>query len=250
MKNKRLFGLSVTIGTKMSAVLEQISEAIEQKKGIFITFVNPYVYAVAREDSNYVELLDQHDLILSDGIGVKKALDMFSDEENERISFDNTSLASTLFPLAAEKGWKVVLVGGKPGITEKAGEVLKKDVADIQVVGCLDGYTNPEENQKKVMALKPDVVVCGMGVPRQEAFIMGLKELGFKGAALTCGGFFDQTAASGVQYYPVWVDRYNVRWIYRLAKEPRRLARRYLWEYRVFVISVLLAKLGLKKAIT
>ena len=73
-----------------------------------------------------------------------------------------------------------------------------------------------------------------MGAPRQEQFLINLKNAGWTGIGFTCGGFFDQIV-DRVDYYPGWVDKMNLRFLYRLLKEPRRLWRRYLIDYQVFM---------------
>jgi N-acetylglucosaminyldiphosphoundecaprenol N-acetyl-beta-D-mannosaminyltransferase len=75
-----------------------------------------------------------------------------------------------------------------------------------------------------------------MGIPLQEEFILALRNAGFQGVSLTCGGFLDQLVR-GERYYPEWIERFELRWLYRLASEPHRLARRYLVEYQTFIIA-------------
>lgn len=69
-----------------------------------------------------------------------------------------------------------------------------------------------------------------------------MKAQGWRGWGFTCGGFLDQLG-SGLYYYPQWVDQMNLRFAYRLLKEPRRLWRRYFFEYSRFAWLVVAAKL-------
>ena len=63
---------------------------------------------------------------------------------------------------------------------------------------------------------------------------MKLRAQGFSGLGFTCGGFLDQLAESQ-HYYPAWIDKADLRWLYRLCKEPRRLLRRYTLDYAPFI---------------
>ncbi|NJO34267.1 MAG: hypothetical protein HC869_15170 [Rhodospirillales bacterium] len=72
----------------------------------------------------------------------------------------------------------------------------------------------------------------------QESFLLRLRQQGFNGVGFTCGGFLDQYSI-GKQYYPTWIDRLELRWLYRLIMEPGRLWRRYFVEYQPFVSGVL-----------
>ncbi|MNN73388.1 UDP-Gal:alpha-D-GlcNAc-diphosphoundecaprenol beta-1,4-galactosyltransferase [compost metagenome] len=77
-----------------------------------------------------------------------------------------------------------------------------------------------------------------MGTPRQEDFLIELQESGWLGVGFTCGGYFDQlNSADGGLYYPGFIDRYNMRWAYRIYKEPKRLWKRYFVDYPVGMLA-------------
>jgi len=81
-------------------------------------------------------------------------------------------------------------------------------------------------------------VLCGMGVPHQERFLLTLKNAGYGGLMISCGGFVDQLAAAQ-RYYPAWVDKLELRWAWRIYQEPRRLWRRYLVDYWPFILATM-----------
>jgi N-acetylglucosaminyldiphosphoundecaprenol N-acetyl-beta-D-mannosaminyltransferase len=149
-----------------------------------------------------------------------------------------------VFKALNQYGRKVFLVGGKPGIVEAAALKIKERFPNVDICGCLDGYRRRDATLAAVVAAGPDFVLCGMGAPYQERFIAALRAAGFGGMAFTCGGFLDQLVKRE-QYYPSLIDKLNMRFAYRLYKEPRRLARRYFVEYCPFLLEVagsLLAK--------
>jgi len=76
-----------------------------------------------------------------------------------------------------------------------------------------------------------------MGSLVQESFLLALMGSGWRGLGFTCGGFLDQLS-NGFNYYPKLVNALNLRWAYRLAKDPRRLWRRYLLDYPVFAFGL------------
>ena len=79
-----------------------------------------------------------------------------------------------------------------------------------------------------------------MGAVMQEKFLLKVKRLGYTGIGFTCGGFIHQTARGEAGYYPAWVDRMNIRFLYRMWKEPHTRKRyimaglifpaRFVWE--------------------
>ena len=212
-----------------------VMELLQDKPAgaVLVTFVNPATVKQARQDPGFARNLHAFDLVLPDGIGFCFAIRLLHGVPAARVSFDMTSLAPAVFDHARRKGWKLVLVGGQPGVTARARDQLERTYPDLIVAGVFDGYGDMAATTRLVCALQPKIVVCGMGAVRQEAFLLGLKALGWKGWGFTCGGFLDQLQADLV-YYPAWIDRADLRWAYRLFREPGRLWRRYLLDYSEF----------------
>ena len=123
---------------------------------------------------------------------------------------------------------------GKPGVAAKAAQRMQTIYPKLNVVGVMHGYQSRAHSVRTIKNSGARFVLCGMGAPNQEAMLMALKQAGFSGSAFSCGGFLDQVVEKK-EYYPRWVDRLEVRCLYRLAREPRRLCRRYLYEYQAFV---------------
>jgi exopolysaccharide biosynthesis WecB/TagA/CpsF family protein len=76
-----------------------------------------------------------------------------------------------------------------------------------------------------VQRIQPDMVLVGLGAGLQEQVLLEAASAMPRGYALTCGGFLDQVLHPG--YYPGWAYPLRLNWLVRLAREPRRLWRRY-----------------------
>lgn len=203
--------------------------------GPLVSFVNPYACAVDRDDPSYTGLLGGCDWVLCDGIGMVRAARRFANLPVDRQSFDMTSLAPVVFDWAVRDGVPVALVGGRPGVAEAAAATLSQHWPALRVSGTWPGFDHgPGDATRYALANPGGLVVCGMGVVRQERFLLELRRQGWRGTGFTCGGFLDQLG-QGLRYYPGWVDRMNLRFAWRLAREPGRLWRRYLVDYREFL---------------
>jgi len=202
--------------------------------GLFVTFINPHAYFLVRKNPHYLNMIRQFDMVLPDGVAVAKAAQHFLKEPAQRVSFDTTSLAFPVFQWAVDHKKSIAFVGGISGVTDLAAKKIKEKFPELNIILTLDGFTDKEILAQKIIDQSADIVVCGMGAPHQEALLLMLKEKKWCGIGFTCGGYFDQLD-QGVDYYPQWVDRLNIRFLYRLCKEPKRLWRRYLVEYRVFI---------------
>ncbi len=203
------------------------------RNAFLFTFANPATAKLVRRHAGFADNLSAFDLVLPDGIGMCVAMRLLHGVRAQRISFDMTSLAPMILGEAQARGLTVALAGGDPGIAERARDRLRERFPSLRIVGAADGFGDMAAKAAQVAAMQPDIIVCGMGAVRQEAFLLQVAAQGWRGWGFTCGGFLDQLQ-QGAEYYPAWVDRANLRWAYRLAREPRRLWRRYVLDYGLF----------------
>lgn len=210
-----------------------IKYIIGSRPGNLHTFLNPYSYLLARKNK---ELFSHFSEIHFDGIVLCIFAKIFGIKKN-RVSFDMTSLAPVVMLDASDTGKSIYLIGSEPGIALAAVEKLSKEFPELNFIGFRDGYFSSQENReiaiREINTLNPDIVIAGMGTPHQERFLVDLMLTGWKGIGYTCGGFIHQTAKSGTKYYPVFFDKLNLRWLYRIFDEPK-LLKRYIFEYPKF----------------
>jgi N-acetylglucosaminyldiphosphoundecaprenol N-acetyl-beta-D-mannosaminyltransferase len=199
-----------------------------------ITCVNPHACHLIRQHDDYPEMLERFDYVTCDGMGMVLAGRMQGLSQLERQSPDFSSLAGPVLKWAGNNDICVGIVGGQPGVAEKAAKSFRQLVPNLRITSIFSGFGNdPTSARDAFIHGQTGLVLCGMGAPRQERFILDLADNGWAGVGMTCGGFLDQSA-DGPGYYPAWVDRLHLRFAYRLAREPRRLWRRYLIEYQPF----------------
>lgn len=230
-----LIGLPVTVFPTLDDCLAHVLPLIGPgEPGVFASFINPRSYYLAQHDPAYGAALARLDLVLPDGIGIVWALRQLTGVRAARISFDATSLYHPVFRHLQSVRCPVFIIGGRPGVAAKAAQRMQTIYPTLNVVGVMHGYQSRAHSVRTIKNSGARFVLCGMGAPNQEAMLMALKQAGFSGSAFSCGGFLDQVVEKK-EYYPRWVDRFEVRCLYRLAREPRRLCRRYLYEYQAFV---------------
>jgi N-acetylglucosaminyldiphosphoundecaprenol N-acetyl-beta-D-mannosaminyltransferase len=240
MRQQELFGLPVTPLPDIGTAMRLVDRALSGGTGLLVTFVNPYAWRIGRARPDFPRMLAGFDLVLPDGIGVVKALAWARNIEAARLSFDASSLYLPVLDRLGRDGRRLFVIGAAPGVAERAVARLRAEFPDVAVAGCLDGFRPLDEAATAILAAAPDVVLCGMGAPHQERLLLELRRRGFTGVGFTCGGFLDQLAEKE-RYYPAWIDKAELRWLYRLCREPRRLLRRYTLDYAPFVAAALLA---------
>ncbi len=137
--------------------------------------------------------------------------------------------------MATENGWRVFFVGGREGVADSAREAIQKTWPDTQLEvhhGFFDIDPSSLESHallEQIQAFKPHIILVGMGMPRQEAWIVRNYDALPTSVLFTVGGAFDYEA--GVQVVcPRWIGQLGMEWLFRLALNPRRLFGRYCIE--------------------
>ena len=157
----------------------------------------------------------------------------YKGQKIERLSFDFTSIAHKVFEEAASAHQKGFVLGSDVESNRHFLTKIESMFPGISLEGRSGYFQDQAEMSDYLSSLATsnyEFVVIGMGAVKQEEVAIALKESDFKGRIYTCGGFIHQTAASDGEYYPAWVDKCNVRFAYRMLKEPSTI-RRYLIDY-------------------
>lgn len=207
--------------------------------GKIYTPLNPVSYLNARKNQDIFRRLDG---IWADGYILTLFIWLFYRSKIERKTFDMTSLAPPLFEFASLNKKQIYFVGSETKDVTKAVQIIRENYPNLQIIGYRNGYFNSDSDMTKefdnILAINPDFVIVGMGIVAQESFLCKLKDRGFKGIGVTCGGFIHQTAKdqTKVDYYPYWIDKYNLRFLYRMYREKHTRKR---YAYAAFVFPVL-----------
>lgn len=211
----------------------KLTDSTDIEKGIY-TFLNPFSYLKLRKKG----LIENFDRIYCDGI-LFVYLAKLLGKKIKRVSFDMTSLAPIVFSFAEEKQCSIAIVGGKEGVAYNAGERFKRQYPEMKIVYTGSGFFKHEEHRKnlikKLVIINPDIVLIGMGAGTQENFLLDVRQAGWDGIGYTCGGFLHQSIKKQGNYYPEFMNKYNLRWLYRIYDEPK-LIKRYLifYPYAIF----------------
>lgn len=220
----------------MQEALEVIDKLIQEKKSAYV--VTPNVDHIVQLETNK-ELQDVYanaSLILTDGKPLLWIAKWYGTPIKEKIS------GSDLFPLlckmAAEKGYKMYFLGAAEGVAAKAAENLSKRYKGLQVVGTyspLYGFekdqTEMDKIKKMIRVTNPDILIVGLGCPKQEMFMYYYcKELGVP-ISLGLGASFDFEAGN-IKRAPRRMSNHGLEWLFRITQDPKRMAKRYLLDDR------------------
>ena len=192
----------------------------------FVAHTNAHTVNLAYEDPEFLGVLRRADLVLNDGKGVMLAARILGTK------FPHDMNGNFFTPLvlekAAELGWPVFFLGAGPGVAENAAALLEGRFPGLKIAGTRDGFfSSDEEAIAAVNDSGAEVVLVGMGNPRQEQWIdRCLARTGAR-VGIGVGAFFDFITGE-VPRAPAWMNRWGLEWVHRLAQEPRRMWRRYI----------------------
>ena len=214
-----------------------------ERKGQIYTYLNPVSYLTALKEK---VLFDQMDGIFADGSLLAGAIRLVYGKRVTRRSFDMTSMAPEVLTYANEHGMSVCVIATRQEMLEKTISIFASQYPNIVWKGCRNGYfatrMEMEEEARKIAKSDPDYLIVGMGSKMQERFLLMCKQAGYKGIGFTCGGFIHQTSKDKIDYYPAWVDKINLRFLYRMWKEPHT-RKRYLMAGLLFPVRFIAERL-------
>lgn len=204
-------------------VLTLIKDAIKFKKQLHLITLNPEMVARQSWDQEFRQVLQEAELLVPDGIGIVWAARILGKKIASRIS--GVDLAEVLFDEGSKQGWRVFLVGGSELVITRACQEIKKRFPLLSIVGFQHGYFKEEKVVVDMInSQKPDIVLVGMGSPRQELWIARFRGQLEASVFLGVGGSFD--VWSGLKpRAPRLMQEIGLEWLYRVIREPKRLLR-------------------------
>jgi len=223
--------------------VSHIANALASQRGGTIVTVNLDHLLRCKRFVEYRAIVERADLVVADGQPIIWASRIQGSPLPERVA--GSSLCLSLASRLALEHRSIYMLGGDPGVAEKASNTLVKRFPGLRVVGTYCpplGFENdPAELDKirqQLVLAQPDMVYVALGSPKQERLIEMLK-CSLPGAWWMGVGISLSFITGDVKRAPVWVQRIGCEWVHRLVQEPRRLARRYLVDGIPFAIQLL-----------
>jgi N-acetylglucosaminyldiphosphoundecaprenol N-acetyl-beta-D-mannosaminyltransferase len=238
----RLAGLEFNRLTE-AEVVEHIVAASQRGEGGWVATPNIDICRVARTDRTLQRLLAGASLIVADGMPLVWAARLRGDPLPERVT--GAALIFSLTEAAARYELPIYLLGGAPGVPQRAGEELGRRYPGLIAVGTDAppvGFDTDEDAlaalHARLAAAAPAIVFVGLGFPKQERLITRLAP-SFTGTWFISCGAAIPFAANALPRAPRWMQHAGLEWTFRLATEPRRLFKRYLIQDLPFAARML-----------
>ncbi|MBQ9313913.1 MAG: WecB/TagA/CpsF family glycosyltransferase [Clostridia bacterium] len=218
--------LGVTFdNVSMQEAVDVCEGFLKQEKGNLVVTPNPEIVMKAKDDEEFKKVINSAELVIPDGIGIIKAGKILKTPLKERVA--GYDLICNLLEKHSDGSATFYFWGSKPGYAEEAKEKVEAKYPNIKILGTHTGYFKSEEETQiveEIRQLKPDILLVGIGFPRQEKMIQKYKNAGFFKVGIGCGGSIDVLAGE-VKRAPKIFIKLHLEWFYRLLKEPTRFKR-------------------------
>lgn len=235
-----VLGVGISAVTRKQALLE-IARWVDGRERHYVCCTGVHGVMESQAAPDLLRIHNESGLTAPDGMPMVWASWRAGARHTERVYGPDLLLDACA--LGVDLGWRMYFYGGKPGVPEELARRLAKRFPGLKVAGSHSPPFRPltdEEADAEVAAINavdPDIVWVGLSTPKQERWMAA--RVGHLNASVLVGvgAAFDMHAGLLPQA-PAWMQERGLEWCYRLAREPRRLWRRYLYNNPRFLVKV------------
>ncbi len=213
----------------MEWLLNYLDKNLRDIKGDYICVSNVHTTVTSYEDASYCAIQNSGLMAIPDGGPLSTVGKKYGHKDMQRTT--GPSLMGEIFKLTVEKGYRHYFYGSKEETLELLYQKQTKNYPGIQIVGMYSPpfrlLTEEEDAEivKRINETKPDFVWVGLGAPKQEVWMNKHQGL-INGLMIGVGAGFDYFAEN-IKRAPMWMQKSNLEWVYRLMQDPKRLFGRY-----------------------
>ncbi len=229
----------------MRETVDLIAGAIERRERLHHVVVNVAKVVNMRRDPALRRNVAESDLINIDGMGVVWGCRLMGLPVRERVT--GIDLMIEVLAHCEARGRKPYFFGARQDVLEAFIAEIRRRYPRLEVAGWRNGYFSADEEPdiaRDIAASGADCLFVAISSPVKERFLRTYRDTLDVPFLMGVGGSID-VLAGHVARAPVWMQKGGLEWLFRLAQEPRRLARRYLVSnatYAVLLASALIER--------
>ena len=224
----KIMGVNIA-AINMHWLIEFTKSNIKYLSGNYMCVSNVHTTVMSYENKEYCDIQNGGIMAIPDGgplssVGRKRG---FADMQRTT----GPDYMGEMFKISAENGYKHFFYGSTEDTLEKLEEKLKEKYPGINIAGMYSppfrSLTDEEDAGivKMINAADADFVWIGLGAPKQEKWMAAHKGV-INGFMVGVGAGFDYFA-DNIKRAPMWMQKCNLEWLYRLLQDPKRLFKRY-----------------------
>ena len=241
IKTCKILGVNIA-AVNMELLLKFITTNLDKLKGEYICVSNVHTTVMAYDNKDYLNVQNNSILSIPDGgplssVGRKRGY-------NEMERTTGPDLLNEILKISADKKYGHYFYGSTNETLDKLQNEIKKKYGAVYIVGKYSPpfrkLTNEEDLQivDNINKANPDFVWVGLGAPKQESWMYEHKNK-VNALMIGVGAAFDYLAGN-IKRAPMWMQKLNLEWLYRLIQDPVRLFSRYLYTNIKFILNAVI----------
>ncbi len=240
MDKVNILNISVDV-VDQSQLLAEIDRLVETQRPALVNNVNVHACNLACSDPEFLEILNASDVVFCDGFGVKLGARLLGKTLGERMT--PPDWVDELFKLCIRKHYCIYFLGDTDKVVSLFARTVQKNHPHLRILGWQNGFFELEQDgavriANELVRLRPDIILTGMGMPRQEKWAWSAKKRIGKGVFVATGALFRWY--TGVEKRaPRWMTQNGLEWLARLATAPRKHFKRYVIGLPLFYYRIL-----------
>ncbi len=226
-----LLGLPLDV-LSARGLLNRIESDLTAGKGGWVVTANVDILRHFLANPTAREAYLAADVRVADGMPLVWASRLRGEPLPERVA--GSSLCVPLLEMCQRHGWQVTLLGGAAGTAERVAERYTQQLPGLRIQGNSGlrfsnqpGHAEIEAANETLRCHKAEIVLVGLGSPKQEIVIQQLRKSWPATWFIGVGGSFSFLAGD-IKRAPRLMQNFGLEWVHRLASDPKRLAPRYL----------------------
>jgi bacterial polymer biosynthesis proteins, WecB/TagA/CpsF family len=208
-----------------------IDELSRPARPVSLAFANAHAMNSVATSRAFFEALRSADLVLRDGSGMALLFRLLRMQPGRNLN--GTDLIPKI--IRRHAGGRIALFGTQQPYLGRARKVVMGTLAPGSTCFTANGFLDSRDYVRLARADQPDLIVLGMGMPRQEEVARELRSALDHPCLIICGGAIIDFMGGKTPRAPRWIRALDLEWAYRLSREPRRLFRRYVLGNPLFV---------------
>ena len=199
-------------------------ERLQARQGTHVVTINAEMTMQARQNPALARVIQSAELVVPDGSGVV----LYLRSRGEKIKrCPGIELSEQVVEQAVCNQWRIFLLGGAPTVVDQVVSIWQQRWQNVAIAGTHHGYFDAVSEAQvceQLQAAQADLILVGLGVPRQELWIDQHRHLCPKAIWIGVGGSFDIWSGRKIRA-PQWIGDNHLEWLYRLYQEPWRWKR-------------------------
>ena len=245
MDKINILGIQVDV-IDQPQLLAEIDRLAAAQRPALVNNVNVNACNIAYADPEFREILNGSEVVFCDGFGVKLGARLLGKTLGQRMT--PPDWIDELFKLCVRRRYCLFFLGDTTAVVSLFAHQVKEKYPALRVVGQHDGFFALDDDantrlMNEIQRLGPDIILTGMGMPRQEKWAWQAKQRLGKGVIIATGALFRWYTGVEIRA-PRWMTQYGLEWLARLATSPRKHFKRYVIGLPLFFFRILKQRFG------